>query len=213
MRGYKLGEASLRLPELAGDKLEIDTRVRWFDATQVPFYGVGGNSRKEARVNYGLEQFEAGRDGRAQARAVVSDRRGSHGASSRIGRAPVPAHRLRCCRRRHRCCFRKRDTCNRTWCRHRLARVAQATPARRPARSPGTTSRTPTTSSRSSASTPRFNKPHHYSKTLGDRVPRSGARPRSRMADHSLLPVANARWRAFIAATRTSGSRTGTSCY
>jgi hypothetical protein len=100
VRGYKLGEASLRLPELAGDKLEIDTRVRWFDATQVPFYGVGGNSRKEARVNYGLEQFEAGamvalkpvpwyRIEGGIARRVVEDRSGT-GTSPSIEVLPSP---------------------------------------------------------------------------------------------------------------------------
>ena len=60
VRDYKAGEASLRFPELAGDKLEIETRVRWTDATQVPFYGIGNESTKDARVNYGLELFEAG---------------------------------------------------------------------------------------------------------------------------------------------------------
>ena len=59
VRGYKLAEASVRFPELAGDKLEIETRVRWTDATQVPFYGVGNESSKDARVNYGLESFDA----------------------------------------------------------------------------------------------------------------------------------------------------------
>ena len=60
LRGYKLGEASLKFPELAGDKLAIETRVRWMDATQVPFHGVGNTSSKDARVNYGLESLEAG---------------------------------------------------------------------------------------------------------------------------------------------------------
>ena len=59
-RGYKGAEVSLKFPELAGDKLEIETQVSWDDATQVPFYGVGNDSSKEARVNYGLESLEAG---------------------------------------------------------------------------------------------------------------------------------------------------------
>jgi hypothetical protein len=59
-RAYKGAEASLNFPELAGEKLEIETRVRWTDATQVPFYGVGNESTKDARVNYGLELFDAG---------------------------------------------------------------------------------------------------------------------------------------------------------
>lgn len=60
VRAYKGAEASIRFPDLAGDKLEIETRARWTDATQVPFYGVGNESSKDARVNYGLESLEAG---------------------------------------------------------------------------------------------------------------------------------------------------------
>jgi hypothetical protein len=60
MRAYKLAHASLNFPELAGDKLEIGTRVRWTDATQVPFYGVGNESVKDDRVSYGLRALEAG---------------------------------------------------------------------------------------------------------------------------------------------------------
>jgi hypothetical protein len=60
VRGYKLAQVALDFPELAGDKLEIETRVRWTDATQVPFYGVGSGSRKADRVAYGLRSLEAG---------------------------------------------------------------------------------------------------------------------------------------------------------
>ncbi len=60
VRAYKLAQASLNFPELAGNKLEIETRVRWTDATQVPFYGVGNDSIKDARVNYGLRSLDAG---------------------------------------------------------------------------------------------------------------------------------------------------------
>ena len=60
VRGYKLAQTSLNFPELAGNKLEIETRVRWTDATQVPFYGVGNESSKDDRVNYGLRSLDAG---------------------------------------------------------------------------------------------------------------------------------------------------------
>ena len=60
LRGYKLGHVSLNFPELAGNKLEIDTRARWTDATQVPFYGLGGESLKDDRVNYGLRSLDVG---------------------------------------------------------------------------------------------------------------------------------------------------------
>jgi hypothetical protein len=59
-RAYKLAQASLNFPELAGNKLQIETRVRWTDATQVPFYGVGNDSSKDDRVNYGLRSLDAG---------------------------------------------------------------------------------------------------------------------------------------------------------
>lgn len=60
LRNYKLAHISLGFPELAGDRLEIQTHARWTDATQVPFYGVGNDSSKDGRVNYGLRALEAG---------------------------------------------------------------------------------------------------------------------------------------------------------
>lgn len=60
LRGYKLAQTSLDFPHLAGDRLEIATRVRWTDATQVPFYGIGNDSRKDDRVSYGLRSLDAG---------------------------------------------------------------------------------------------------------------------------------------------------------
>lgn len=60
LQGYKLAHASLDFPELAGDKLDVETRLRWVDATQVPFYGLGNDSIKGGRVNYGLRSLEAG---------------------------------------------------------------------------------------------------------------------------------------------------------
>ena len=60
LRGYKLAHSSLNFPELANNRLEIETRVRWTDATQVPFYGVGSESRKDDRVSYGLRSLDAG---------------------------------------------------------------------------------------------------------------------------------------------------------
>jgi hypothetical protein len=59
-KNYKLAQGSLGWPDLFGDKLEVNTRVRWTDATQVPFYGVGNESVKDDRVNYGLKALEAG---------------------------------------------------------------------------------------------------------------------------------------------------------
>jgi hypothetical protein len=60
LKSYKMAQASLGWPELFGDKLDVNTRVRWTDATQVPFYGVGNESEKSDRVAYGLKALEAG---------------------------------------------------------------------------------------------------------------------------------------------------------
>jgi Omp85 superfamily domain len=59
-RAYKMVHASLNFPELADNRIDIETRVKWLDATQVPFYGVGNDSSKDDRVNYGLRSLEAG---------------------------------------------------------------------------------------------------------------------------------------------------------
>jgi hypothetical protein len=60
IRGYKMAHGTLTFPELFGDRFEVETKVRWTDATQVPFYGVGIGSDKDDRVSYGLKALEAG---------------------------------------------------------------------------------------------------------------------------------------------------------
>lgn len=100
-RGYKLANASLRFPNLAGGKLAFDTRARWTDATQVPFYGLGSDTRKSDRVNYGLRMLDLG--GRATFKPVswyrigagvalqrIKDRAGA-GTFPSIGTAGTPA--------------------------------------------------------------------------------------------------------------------------
>lgn len=59
-RNYKLAHASLRFPELAGNKLELAIRGRWTDAPQVPFYGIGNESIKDDRVNYTYRSLDFG---------------------------------------------------------------------------------------------------------------------------------------------------------
>jgi hypothetical protein len=60
VRSYKLAHVSLDFPDLAGDRIELQTRARWVDATQVPFYGIGNDSLKDDRVNYGLRFVNVG---------------------------------------------------------------------------------------------------------------------------------------------------------
>ena len=60
IRAYKLAHASLGFPELFNEKLDVQTHVRWTDATQVPFYGLGNETSRDDRVNYGLRELNAG---------------------------------------------------------------------------------------------------------------------------------------------------------
>ena len=60
VKAYKLAHASLRFPSLADDHLAIETHVRWTDATQVPFYGMGNDTVRAARVSYGLTSLDLG---------------------------------------------------------------------------------------------------------------------------------------------------------
>ncbi len=60
VRAYKSLYATLGFPELLNEKLDVQTHVRWIDATQVPFYGVGNDTTKDDRVNYGLKGLDSG---------------------------------------------------------------------------------------------------------------------------------------------------------
>lgn len=60
LKNYKLVHSSLRFPELANNKVEIDLHARWMDATQVPFYGVGNETLRDDRVHFGLRSTEGG---------------------------------------------------------------------------------------------------------------------------------------------------------
>ena len=60
VRAYKSLYATLGFPELLNEKLDIQTHVRWIDATQVPFYGIGNDTTKDDRVNYGLKGLDSG---------------------------------------------------------------------------------------------------------------------------------------------------------
>ncbi len=60
LKNYKLAHSSLRFPELANNKLEVEGHARWLDATQVPFYGTGAETRRDDRVNFGERSTELG---------------------------------------------------------------------------------------------------------------------------------------------------------
>jgi hypothetical protein len=60
LRNYKRAETTLVFPELAGDRVTIETHARWIDATQVPFYGVGNDTVRQDAVHYGLRFADLG---------------------------------------------------------------------------------------------------------------------------------------------------------
>ncbi len=62
VRSYKLAQTSVEFPELAGGKFHFGTHARWVAATQVPFYGLGNDTLKEARTSYGLRTLDVGAD-------------------------------------------------------------------------------------------------------------------------------------------------------
>lgn len=101
IRGYKLAHASLRFPNIAGNKFAVDTRARWTDATQVPFFGLGNDTQKTDRVSYGLRMLDVGgtatfkpaswyRIGAGVALQRFEDRAGA-GTLPSIGTAGAPA--------------------------------------------------------------------------------------------------------------------------
>lgn len=60
VRNYRGVNTSLRFPELAGNKLEIEGHGSYVNATQVPYYGLGNDTIKDGRTNYGIKEAEGG---------------------------------------------------------------------------------------------------------------------------------------------------------
>jgi len=56
IRSYKLAEAEFISPRLFDRRGELEVLGGWRDATQVGFYGVGINTSKSDRANFGFEQ-------------------------------------------------------------------------------------------------------------------------------------------------------------
>jgi outer membrane protein assembly factor BamA len=55
---YKALDARLMYPRLWNDRLELWTNFRYHDFPQEDFYGLGGNSSRENRTNYGIESID-----------------------------------------------------------------------------------------------------------------------------------------------------------
>jgi hypothetical protein len=64
MRGYLTGRVELRMPDLAGGRVEVGTRVRHRYYPQEDYFGLGPDSQKGDRVNYRLSETEVAGFGR-----------------------------------------------------------------------------------------------------------------------------------------------------
>jgi hypothetical protein len=60
VKSYKRFELLTTSLGLAHDRVNLQAIGGWRDATQVSFYGVGGDTTREAKSNFGMEQFYAG---------------------------------------------------------------------------------------------------------------------------------------------------------
>ena len=62
IKGYKMVEASTASLGLMNGRLALGARLGWRDATQVGYYGLGPDSTRGERANFGFEQTWAGGD-------------------------------------------------------------------------------------------------------------------------------------------------------
>ncbi len=60
IRNYKRLEANLHLPELASRTIKIDVNGYWLDAPKMPFYGIGPDSDKDDKTDYGYKPYFGG---------------------------------------------------------------------------------------------------------------------------------------------------------
>jgi Omp85 superfamily domain len=54
-RSYKMAQARVELPRLAGERLVIGSQVRWQDLTQITYYGTGPETLESQRSEYRLK--------------------------------------------------------------------------------------------------------------------------------------------------------------
>lgn len=63
VRGYRLLSTKFVMPRLADDRLTVTTRANWFDATHVPFFGIGPAAAERDRTTYRYAQTQVSGDG------------------------------------------------------------------------------------------------------------------------------------------------------
>ena len=57
---YWMLDATLTIPRLAGGRVFADVGARWYDFPSEEFFGIGGDSRREDSVTYGLKNLIVG---------------------------------------------------------------------------------------------------------------------------------------------------------
>jgi hypothetical protein len=62
LHNFKLAESTLELTKLARNRVDVEARVRWDDAPQIAFFGLGAGTRSGDEVSYGLRTSEMGAD-------------------------------------------------------------------------------------------------------------------------------------------------------
>ena len=70
-KGYKLIEGSAVSPGHFAGRLDLQSRIGWRDATQVPYHGLGLDSPQDAASAFRMQQTYVGGDVIGRARAVV----------------------------------------------------------------------------------------------------------------------------------------------
>ncbi len=76
LRGYKKVSTKFVMPRLARDHLTLTARANWFDATHVPFYGIGADSLEADNTTYRYTQSETSLDGTWRVSRLASLRGG-----------------------------------------------------------------------------------------------------------------------------------------
>jgi outer membrane protein assembly factor BamA len=66
MKSYKRLEVVTTSLGLAGDRVDLQAIGGWRDATQVAFYGLGADTTKDTKSNFGMQQFYAGAHARVR---------------------------------------------------------------------------------------------------------------------------------------------------
>lgn len=80
---YKLARASFQLPQLLHGRLSLETQVRYQDALQVEYFGLGRDALDSNRSAYRIDNFDLTESGRLQANRWLS-------IDARVGRIIKP---------------------------------------------------------------------------------------------------------------------------